>query len=79
MCGVHLFFVGLKQTEGKSRYGRGFSRYSRQHSIDPGGIKIFTGILVKSQMTPERADEDVVRSTQKELIPDIFQSSLGLY
>jgi len=53
MCGVHLFFVGLKQTEGKSRYGRGFSRYSRQHSIDPGGIKIFTGTLVKSQMTSE--------------------------
>jgi len=26
-----------------------------------------------------RADEDVVMSTQKELIPDIFQSSLGLY
>jgi hypothetical protein len=39
--------------EGKSGYGRGFSRYSRQSSIDLGGIKIFTGTLVKSQMTSE--------------------------
>jgi hypothetical protein len=53
MCGVHLFFVGLEQTEGKSRYARGFPRYFRQISIDPGGIKIFTGTLVKSQMTSE--------------------------
>jgi hypothetical protein len=74
MCGVHLFFVGLKQAEGKSRYGRGFSRYSCQSSIDPGGLHWHPG----KKLDDFRADEDIVKSTRKEPIAGVFQSSLGL-